>query len=281
MKKTLLAIVTGLAAAAAVTGAAAGDGGGPSPGTLFGGDGVRAPNGAVRYVAVAAGPWTAVQAVRVKDGRVLTFNSVLGGFGVPFVAFDGTPGGLSADRRTLVLATHLTPGSRATQFAIFSTPRLLHRRTVRLSGRYAFDALSPDGRTLFVTQYLSQQDPTRYRVRTVDLATGRLDPLVVVDKASENAMRGIPLTRATGGSGRHVYTLYGRTTRRAFVHALDTVRRSSICIELPWAQLGTARLSFARGERELVVRQQGVGVLAVIDTQRYRVRVVAQPVAFG
>jgi len=244
---------------------------------MVGWDGIRAPGGSLRYVTVVAGNWTTVQAIRVRDGRVTRFTSIRGGFGVPLVAFDGTVGGLSADRRTLVLTSFLAPNTRHTRFAVFRAPSLRLQRQVSLRGRYSFDALSPDGRTLFVTQYTSLQDPTRYRVRTVDLATGRLDPVVVVDKTTSGAMRGIPLTRATGGEGRRVYTLYGGTTRAAFVHVLDTVRRSSICIDLPWAQLESARLSFASGERELVVRQRGVGVLAVIDTKRYRVRVVAQP----
>jgi hypothetical protein len=124
-------------------------------------------------------------------------------------------------------------------------------------------------------------------VRTVDLATGRLAPGSVADKASaDRVMRGIPLTRATGASGRHVYTLYRNEVGPAFVHALDTVRRSAICIELPWVGatqdgLSAARLALSRGERDLVVRQRGVGVLAVIDTQRYRVRVVGQPVSWA
>ena len=276
MKNSLLTCAAVLAAAAVAAAAAAADSG-LSPGATVGRDGVRAPGGSVRYVSVVAGDRTTVRAVRISDGRVVRSMSIHGGFGVPLVALDGTLGGLSADRRTLVLTSFLAPASRQTRFAVLRAPSLRLQRTVTLKGRYGFDALSPDGRRLFVTQYTSRRDPTRYRVRTVDLASGRLEPAVVVDKTTADAMRGIALTRATGRSGRHVYTLYGDTTRPAFVHALDTVVGSSMCIELPWVQLRTARLSLARGERELVVRQRGVGVLAVIDTRRYRVRVVAQP----
>lgn len=284
MNKTLLSIATALAAATTAAAASVG-GGGFSPGLLLGSDGVRAPGGTVRYVTVAAGSRTTVKAVRVGDDRVLRATSVRGRLGIPLVAFDGTPGGLSADRRTLVLASWVGPDSTVTRFAVFSTPALRLLRTLTLDGRFGFDALSPDGRTLFVNQYVARQDPTRYRVRTVDLATGRLDPGAVVDKASVgSAMRGVPLTRATATTGRNVYTLYRNVAGPAFVHALDTVRRSSICIELPWAgaaqdRLSGARLSLRRGDRELVVTHRRVGVLAVIDTQRYRVRAVAQPVS--
>jgi hypothetical protein len=45
-------------------------------------------------------------------------------------------------------------------------------------------------------------------------------------------MRGYPITRATGPGGRWVYTLYAGG-KHPFIHALDTVRRTSLCLDLP------------------------------------------------
>ena len=47
-------------------------------------------------------------------------------------------------------------------------------------------------------------------------------------------MAGYPVSRATGSDGRWVYTLYQQSNNYPFVHALDTVNRTAICIGLPW-----------------------------------------------
>jgi hypothetical protein len=45
-------------------------------------------------------------------------------------------------------------------------------------------------------------------------------------------MNGLPITRATGPEGRWEYTLYAGG-EHPFIHALDTVRRTSVCLDLP------------------------------------------------
>ena len=78
----------GIAAAWAAAGAA-GDGG-PSPGVSSGWDGVAAPDGNVRYVALAGGRGTVVAVVRVRGGRVVRYGWIPGSYGVPLVAYDGS-----------------------------------------------------------------------------------------------------------------------------------------------------------------------------------------------
>ena len=262
---------------------AVGAGGGPSPGVLTGWDGIKA-NDAVRYVALPDGTRTTLAAIRIRDGRVLRYGSVAGIAGVPIVAFDGTTAGLSKDGRLLVLASF--PGPREaegeTRFSIVRVPGMRTVETVTLQGSFSFDALSPDAKTLFVVEYLTA-DGARYRVRAVDLETGRLLPRAIAEKGVSK-MSGLAMTRATSRSGRFAYTLYRNDAGTAFVNALDTVGRKAICIELPWRGavqqgLGRARLSVDPNGRTLRIAQPGVGTLATIDARVYRVVVKRSPVA--
>jgi hypothetical protein len=64
------------------------------------------------------------------------------------------------------------------------------------------------------------------------LATGELDPTVIVDKRfPDERMQGYPLARAESPDGLWVYTLY-RDGARNFVHALMT-DGAALCIDLP------------------------------------------------
>ena len=280
-----LLIVLALAlAAGAATGAAAGDGG-RSPGPVLGWDGVRAPNGAVRYVAFPAGRNTIVAAVRVGGGRILRWRSVRGGFGVPTVALDGTTNGVSRDGKTLVLTSWLpqpSPGA-VSRFAVLSTKGLRLQRLIKLRGSFAFDALSPDGATLFAIEYLSAPDPLRYRVRAVNLASGRLYPGAIVDKREpDEQMNGQPVSRTATRDGGWALTLYARNGAEPFVHALDTRNRAARCIDLPWrvapAAMWNVRLSLSADGRRVLLRQRGIRV-AAIDLRTFAVRSFRKPAA--
>src|SRR4249919_2584774 len=96
VKSVLVLFAVALLASAVAAGTAAADGG-PAPGAAVGWDGVRLPRGAVRYVALISGPRTVVAAVRVRDGRVVDYTNVKGGFGIPTVAWDGGTDGLARD----------------------------------------------------------------------------------------------------------------------------------------------------------------------------------------
>jgi hypothetical protein len=47
-------------------------------------------------------------------------------------------------------------------------------------------------------------------------------------------MSGMPVARASSADGRWVYTLYSVGDNYPFVHALDTVHRTAVCIGIPW-----------------------------------------------
>jgi hypothetical protein len=273
--RRLLLLSGALAAAASFASAVKADGG-PSPPAVQGWDGVVAPDGKSRYVALPARRGTVVAKVSRRGGRVLRWGWIGGGWGIPQVTWDGATGGVSRDGRTLVLAPgEFSGGLRVTsRFPVLDVKTLRLRKTVRLSGDYAFDALSPDGRMLYLIHHVSQLDLTRYTVVAYDLAFDRLVRRVVDDRRRDEwSMSGSPLTRATTRDGGWVYTLYlpgGR--KEPFVHALDTRRMKAVCIDIPWRgffeDLWKVRLALRSGR--LLVRKGGKTVF-VVDTKTYRV----------
>ena len=271
-----------LASMSLVAGSAAA-GGGPSPGAVTGWAGVLAPGGELRYVALPSGSTTAVAAIRVRTGRVERFASVRGTYGVPLVAYDGSSAGVSPDGRTLVLSSFAGPPrpGAVTRFAILSTKRLKRERLLELRGSWSFDALSPDGRLLYAVEYLGTGQDARYRVRAIDLASGRVLAGSIADsREASGEMRGSPMTRATSADGGWAYTLYAKPDGTAFVHALDTRHRKALCIDLPWRgvrnAIGNVRMA-VRG-RSLVLTQRGSRI-AAIDTRAFVVRAFRRPVA--
>lgn len=271
--KRFAAILVTVAAASAFAAAAGGAAGGPSPGVQVGWDGVIAPNGKVRYVTLSTGRVTVLAKVRIDGGRVVQYGYVKGYYGIPQVAFDGSTDGLTRDGRTLVLASasnnaRTTVGPRAvSRFALVGTRRLRLRVVVTLRGAFSFDALSPDGKTMYLIEYLSQY--TRYRVRAYDLAAGRLLTRVIFDfRLGKRPMRGQPLTRARAPGGAWVYTLYTRQGATPFVHALDAVRRRAVCIDLPWKgsqqKLWRLRMTVSPDGKRILLR--GGGIEKVVET---------------
>jgi hypothetical protein len=183
------------------------------------------------YTVVAQGETTVVS----HDAEQL---SLAGAWGLPLVTLGGTVGGVSADGRTLVLAEQRRATGTlwpATRFAVLAASPLALRRMVVLHGDFGFDALSPGGRTLYLVQHISQRSLFDYRVRAYDLRAGRLLPGGIADARQRGwVMNGFPVSRAAGAGGRWVYTLYANPDNYPFVHALDTVRRTAVCIGLPW-----------------------------------------------
>jgi len=273
-----LTLAAGALAAALVSAtSAAADKGGPSPGVALGGAGISSTDGAFRYVARHRAGLTTVTAID-HDGQSVRRGSVTGLVGIPRVAFDGSLGGLAHDGRRLVLASP-APVSGRSRFVVLGTPDLRLQRTVVLSGPWSFDALSPDGRRLYLVEHARAGSPT-YRVRAYDLLRGRLVREAVIDpRLGGRAMSGVPVTQAFGRGAVWVYTLYQKPGGLPFVHALDTVRGKALCIELPWrgdqGRLFDVRLR-VQG-RSLVLRSVRGAELARIDTRAFVVHAHHNP----
>jgi hypothetical protein len=272
-------LVLGIALTAGILTATARADGPPAVGVEASGHGGQV----IRYEALPYEGDTFIQRLRPETGEVLKSRVLQGRFEVPVVAYDGSADGLAADGQTLVLITP-RPGllRRKTTFAVLDARHLNLRKKLTLRGDYSFDALSPDGRWLYLIHATSRTDPLRYEVVALDLRTGNVASDPIVDpREPDEQMNGHPLTRATSSDGRWAYTLY-EGSEHPFVHALDTLRRDARCIDLDWltGRKGLRALRFALRDdgRDLVVRTPEGDAVAVVDTETFE---AARPSAAG
>lgn len=265
-------LLAGLVAAALAAPAALADGL-PVLNVDVGSSGVAAPGGAVRYVTVNVGNQTVVEAIARRGGSIVRQQAWPGTWTIPAVAYDRSAGGLSADRRTLVLIEPRTSFPRKeTRLLVVRALKLGSAELLDLHGDFSFDAVSPDGGRIFLIQYTSPIDPTRYLVRAYDVRVHRLLPKPIVDpRDASEQMRGNPLSRVTSPDGAIAYTLYDGGGH-PFVHALDTARSTARCIDVDGiprrTNLWQLRLRLGGGGRVLTV-DRGRTRYAALDTQTW------------
>ena len=133
-----------------------------------------------------------------------------------------------------------------TDLRIVSTRNLVASERISLKGSFAYDALSPDGKKLYLIQHSSVDDLQHYVVRAYDLDAHALLPGRIADKAQKSwVMQGFPTARTSSLDGRWVFTLYMNPGGYPFIHALDTVRAVAHCVGLPWASSNQGALSNA------------------------------------
>jgi hypothetical protein len=225
---------------------------------------------------VQPGNTTSIQAVR--NGTVAGHMQLTGMYGVPLITITGTHAGLSPDSRTLVLASvDLTGAATATSFAVIPTSLTQPARIITLHGNWTFDAISPNGRVMYLIQRLPGGTLEKYRVRSYDLAANRLSTHVIADRDDPHGMAGYPVSRAVKGHGRLVFTLYANLNGTSFVHALNAARGTAHCIDLPWHLTGDAmgtlwglHLALSSDQRSLRVIGAN-GTVARVDTGSLKV----------
>jgi hypothetical protein len=169
--------------------------------------------------------------------------------------------------------------------------RYTERNRITLDGNLVAEAFTVDHAGLFVLEWLPATAPDRYRVRVLDLATGKVQPLQTRNKApippgAEEEMRGEGRQWVSSPDGTVRYTLYthqpdhlhtrdllrgGRTTPvHAFVHTLSLEIGWAYCIDLPdpfgHGPAAAHTLAISRDGRQLWVADLTSGHLAAIDT---------------
>lgn len=192
-------------------------------------------------VASPAGGKTVVRDMVVQPGFGGPEMTLDGDWRLPTIGYDPIPVGLSADGSTQVLVEAGQASANSSTSARFAVLRVVpldqKARIVELQGNFEYDAISPDGATLYVVEHLAGKPAGRYQVRAVDVASGTLRDGVVADKRNASEpMAGWPLgqvRRADGG----VFTLY-RGAEHPFIHALDTAGGTAVCIDLPATRAG-------------------------------------------
>jgi hypothetical protein len=222
---------------------------------------------------------------RLVRGRVDSWRTVRGDLGVPGVSpYDGSTTGLSADGHTLVLAAipHRYP-PRHTRLAVLELRRFVVRVRARidLPGFFTVDAISPDGRRLYLIHYTRPDDVLRYEVRAYDVPARRLLSKPIVDpREPGEKMQGTAATRAMSADGRWAYTLYVRPAGAPFIHALDTRAGTAACIDLDGIAASEAtglHLRAPRGGGPLIVAAPDGRAVRRVDRRTFAVSDAGAP----
>ena len=260
---------------------------------------VASPDGDLVY-AVARGDRGGSSLVRLDPAQTVPAGrSALAPGWVPRV--------ISTDGRSCALSR--TPASARptarTRTALLVSNQGAQRR-YDLTGVVEPDAFTTDRSGLFVLEWLPATAPDRYRVRLLDLASGRVEPLLTRNKVpvpagAEEEMRGDGRQSVLSPDRQVLYTLYthqpGHQHTRdlvagrpggvhAFVHVLHLNERWAYCLDLPHPfgegpASGHALAVSADGLRLTVVDLTS-GSLAYADAATLRIeRVVAVPTLEG
>jgi hypothetical protein len=180
------------------------------------------------------------------------------------------------------------PGRTTSRFVV--TDGAGTARELTLDGNFApeafgwFDETNEPKRpgSLQLIEYLPPEHPTRYRVRTLDLATGSLGlPVSLRDKTTlvDESMAGVSRTQVYAATSSLLFTLYRPAApdpgtpeydvwEYGFVHTLATQFAGVWCIDLP-EELGmtdnSGALALSPAEQTLYV-VTGAGKLGVINS---------------
>lgn len=161
-------------------------------------------------------------------------------------------------------------GGKRSRLALFDTRTGRVAQRVAWRGAYEAEAVSPNGRMLFLIHHT----PDGYDLRTYDVLRHRLRATRLADPGEK--MSGTPVNAISSHDGRWLLTLYVESSGGSFVHALDLRSGIAHCIDLPWrvtqlAGPGTASLAVSPDNTHLYLANPMLGSVAVVDLHRLRV----------
>jgi len=170
-----------------------------------------------------------------RNGSTFYTERLPGYFQLPLATMNGVPGGLSQDGRWLVVQRFdptSSPVPATTHLVVIDTLYTKPLQQIDLNGYFQFDAISNDGRRIYLIQYVSSTD---YYVRQFDVGIGQLNPNVIFDKADgTSAMAGVRLSGIPSPDGHWLYSLYVRQDKSPFIHALNLDGNLiAFCVDLP------------------------------------------------
>src|SRR5205823_12426922 len=140
--------------------------------------------------------------------------------------------------------------------------------TCRLQGWYDVDALSTDGRRLFLLQYLRTG---AYLIRLFDLDRRVLTARRLTEKGEP--MDGTAWDAVAAPDGHRLLTLYLRGDGRPEVHTLDLLRGTAVCIDLPTGDpllVQQYTLALSPDRDTLYAANPALGVVATVDLRKQR-----------
>jgi DNA-binding beta-propeller fold protein YncE len=208
-----------------------------------------------------------LKAIDPASGRTIAQVTVPAGYSLPNIAFQGPTAGISPNGQWLAL-TQSSPS--VTNFLVGSSSLKESFKTIRVNGDFVFDALSNDGKSLYLIQKM--KDANHYQVRLYDVTAGSLTAQPVADKREPTEpMNGIRGDSAADPAGSYVYTVYIRAGG-PFIHALPLGQPFAWCIDLPSRAPNDMEkqfqwsLAISRDGGSLYAANAALGTVAVLTT---------------
>lgn len=208
-----------------------------------------------------------------QTGATLSTMALPGRYQLPPATFSGVPGGTSPGGGWLVVEAfdQGSSGVPSTSHMLVidtTASKVVHR--VNLAGYFRFDAISDDGRGLYLIQYLNGKE---YFVRLYDVQLGRLTDNIVVDKSNgEQSMTGVRLSGVASPDGHWLYSMYVRENDGPFIHALSLDGPYAFCLDLAGHGYATNAaekqwsLAMNRSGSRLYAVNGATGTIAEVDT---------------
>ncbi len=217
-------------------------------------DAVVLPDRSAILSTVPDGPDTILSTVDAETGVVRDARRLTGRLAVRTISPGGTAAALLAPRAQ-GLGLYEPEPRLTTEITVAYTDGDRFPVLHRLDGNFEPEIFSLDERSLYLLEFWPPEEPDRYFVRQLDVATGDITDVETPQVDLQPEMRGVARAQALHPDGTFLYTLYtvpagaepvhdvaaddGSSERWAFVHVLNLDEGWSFCIFLP-LPVGTA-----------------------------------------
>ncbi len=185
-----------------------------------------------RYWTVESGDRTMVRGIDPATGRDQIAFGIDGRWSVP-AAYGPAPSGLSGNGKWMVLVAPPVPVSgsgKLNRFAVVDLTQQKLDRVVNANGDLGFDAVSDDGRNLYLVEHLVPAPHYAVRVASFNGASGLGSGILGQIKTAEpEVMNGLYHASVTVGADWFL-SLYSNPTHGPFIHALNTTQLYAQCI---------------------------------------------------
>jgi DNA-binding beta-propeller fold protein YncE len=223
-----------------------------------------------RYWTVDPGDRTTVRGIDPSTGADKTSFVLDGRWSVP-ASYGPAPSGLSANGKWMVLVAppHATGAAMVNRFAVVDLANGRLDRVVTADGDVGFDAVSDDGRNVYLVEHLVPAPHYAVRVASFNGAGLQDGVLGQIKTAEPEVMNGLYHASVAVGSDWFL-SLYSNPGRGPFIHALNTTQLFAQCIlnmpDVPAAlRPAWSMLLDAKHDRLYAVNGAG-GVVSEIDT---------------
>lgn len=185
-----------------------------------------------RYWTVQPGDRTTVRGIDPATGLDAVSFTIDGRWSVP-AAYGPAPSGLSANGKWMVLVAPpvaVSGSGMLNRFAVVDLVQTKLDRVVNANGDLGFDAVSDDGRNLYLVEHLVPAPHYAVRVASFNGASGLGSGILGQIKTAEpEVMNGLYHASVAVGADWFL-SLYSNPGRGPFIHALNTTQLYAQCI---------------------------------------------------